>query len=393
MKELFPGYYRPSPAKLEEMWSTGIISLDTNVLLDVFRVSDATADQLLSTLEQLHSRLWLPYHVAKEYHTHVDSIVADQVKPYDEAMKRMDVLLDSFGSTRNHPFLDDTLLAELRALFSKLNTSLRGRRDRMERLLSDNPLKERIATLFTGRIGEPLSAEDLDRIYQEGAQRFDSKVPPGYADKKDKPEPQRYGDLVIWESLIAKLVQENKPSLFVTSEVKEDWFLRISGKTVGPRPELISEMRSRAGVDFFLYATPAFLSYANEFLNAGVQPEAIREVQDLQVVRRQRFHEMHRASHLVRRTIAALLGPDARVSRMRRMDGKRYFVHLDDGQRLMVDLADPANPTVRAVARPEGPIRKKEERSVDALMVPQDEDSEGDAGAGESAEESDDPQE
>lgn len=145
MRDLFPGYYRPTPAALAHIWNTGLITLDTNVLLDVFRVSDATAGQLLSTLEQLHARLWLPYHVAKEYHAHVEHIVAEQVKPYDEAMKRMETLLDSFASPRSHPFIDDDLLASTRVLFTRLEGVLRERRGRIEGLLSDNSLKERIA--------------------------------------------------------------------------------------------------------------------------------------------------------------------------------------------------------------------------------------------------------
>src|SRR5687768_8624924 len=139
MKELFPGYYRPSASTLADIWRTGIISLDANVLLDVFRVSDATAAQLLDTLERLQARLWIPYQVAKEYHTHLESIVADQVKPYDEATKRIESLLSTFSSPRSHPFIGDDLLNRTKTLFEELNRELNGRKARLEELLSDNP--------------------------------------------------------------------------------------------------------------------------------------------------------------------------------------------------------------------------------------------------------------
>jgi len=306
MKELFPGYYKPHPGKLREMWSTGLISLDTNVLLDVFRVSEETAGQLLNTLERLQPRLWLPFHVAQEYHVLVDSVVAEQAKPYEETVKRLDSLLATLVSSRSHPFVDDALLTDTKTLFDRLNSALTERRKRLESLLNDNPLKERISTIFEGCVGEQLSAEELTRIYEKGAVRFDQKVPPGYADK-DKPEPERYGDLIIWESFLAKLAGVNKPGLLVTSDTKEDWFLRISGKTIGPRPELIAEMRLRAGVDFYLYATPGFLRYANEFLNAGIAPDAIREVQDLETARIKRIDGPHSDLNIrVHRAIAIL---------------------------------------------------------------------------------------
>lgn len=343
MKDLFPGYYKPSAETLRDMWGRGVICVDTNVLLDVFRVSDDTARQLLDTLERLSQRLWLPHHVAQEYHSHVDAIVAEQVKPYDEAGKRIEGLLESLASPRSHPFVDDALLNEARDFFKRLNAGLAQRRERIEGLLSDNALKERISKLFSGKVGDKLSNEETERICREGADRFDRKIPPGYADKKDKPEPQRYGDLIIWESLIVKLANEKRPGIFVTSDVKEDWFLRVSGKTIGPRPELVSEVKARAGVDFYLYATPGFLGYANEYLNAGVRPEAIREVQALEADRRAKTSHMGML-HTVRRMILHALGPEAKPMSYARLGGGKWQVRLADGRRVVVNPNNPISP-------------------------------------------------
>jgi PIN domain-containing protein len=337
MKDLFPGHYTPAADVLRNMWRDGLISVDTNVLLDVFRVSDETARQLLGTLERLRDHLWLPYQVAKEYHSRVEIVIAEQTKPYDEASKQLSALLLAFNAPRNHPFLDAALLRDTQALFEKLEKGLQQRRASLQELLNQNPLKERIAVLFDGRVGAPFTPAELDAIYGEGRDRYERHIPPGFADGKDKPEPQRYGDLVIWKSLLAKLGAAKVPGIYVTSDVKDDWFHRVAGRTIGPRPELIEEMKREAGIAFHIYTTLSFLQYANEFLDAGVGQDAIKEVQELEQVRRRRASissELFRIRRRIRDTVGS------RVAELRRVPvtgSKMWVARLEDGRQVIMD--------------------------------------------------------
>ena len=53
MKELFPGYHRPSPEEISKFWREAIFAPDTNVLLNLYRYSDERERTYLS-----HSRDW-----------------------------------------------------------------------------------------------------------------------------------------------------------------------------------------------------------------------------------------------------------------------------------------------------------------------------------------------
>jgi hypothetical protein len=62
---------------------------------------------------------------------------------------------------------------------------------------------------------------------------------------------------------------------------KEDWWWKSQGKVIGPRGELVEEMRQRAGVPFYVYQADRFLEQAGTFLNQEVSKEAIDEAHDL----------------------------------------------------------------------------------------------------------------
>jgi len=63
--------------------------------------------------------------------------------------------------------------------------------------------------------------------------------------------------------------------------VKEDWRLRINGKTMGPRPELISEMQKEASVDFYIYKTDQFMEHSNKFIKKSISTAVLKEVRDV----------------------------------------------------------------------------------------------------------------
>jgi len=58
--------------------------------------------------------------------------------------------------------------------------------------------------------------------------------------------------------------------VFVTGDVKEDWWQQHASETLGPRPELRQEMMAVAGVEFYMYTVPRFLEFAKQFLDLKV---------------------------------------------------------------------------------------------------------------------------
>lgn len=61
MRELFPGYYRPTQEEFKQMWQECIFVFDANVLLNIYRYTAKTRGELLAIFEMLKERTWLPH--------------------------------------------------------------------------------------------------------------------------------------------------------------------------------------------------------------------------------------------------------------------------------------------------------------------------------------------
>jgi hypothetical protein len=167
------------------------------------------------------------------------------------------------------------------ALVNEVRTALQQTPEfKAETVLQAEPVRDRVAGLFDGRVGDPLSTEELQQVYKEGADRYAREVPPGYKDRT-KEEPGRYGDLVIWKQILKRqktMAQGTRGAILVTSERKEDWWLRKEELLLGPRPELVREYLNEVGADFFMYSPAEFLRSAPQYLQLAVSSATIADV-------------------------------------------------------------------------------------------------------------------
>jgi len=95
-------------------------------------------------------------------------------------------------------------------------------------------------------------------------------------DGKDENRP--YGDYYLWLQIIQHAKSVGLPIILVTSERKEDWWEKISGKTTGPRPELMREAKQVSGQRILIYQTDRFLEHALQRFKQPVNENAIEEI-------------------------------------------------------------------------------------------------------------------
>ncbi|MEQ9468290.1 MAG: PIN domain-containing protein [Ekhidna sp.] len=279
MRKHFPGYYKPSKDDFRKLWSEGLFVFDTNVLLDLYRFSESTVNSLLQIMETLKDRIWIPYQVSEEYHKNLNKIISGQVKKYGESIRTLLEFKKQIDEKRSHPFLELELHQEIEAFCEKFDSVLDKKQKNVKELILSNPTKERLADILENSIGEPFTDDELKIIFTEGESRYFKKQPPGYLDNK-KGEPDKYGDLIVWKEILKKNKSIDQPVIFVTGDTKEDWFQVEMGMTIGPRPELISELKKEKNNLFYCYSTDSFLKYSNEYLDAKIGEDILEEVGD-----------------------------------------------------------------------------------------------------------------
>jgi hypothetical protein len=126
-------------------------------------------------------------------------------------------------------------------------------------------------------------------LLKEASTRFKEKRPPGYMDEAEKEGDRRYGDFLLWSETMEFATAANKPVVLVTSELKEDWWERPSGRTLGPRMELVQEFREATGHPILIYQTERFAQLAAERAGSSLRPDIAQEILEVSA-RRARPH-------------------------------------------------------------------------------------------------------
>ena len=286
MKSLFQGYYRPTDAEFQALWDEASFVFDANVLLNLYRYTKETAEDVLQLIASLQERLWLPHQVALEFHENRIDVITSQVTAYDEVERELDKAAKSIETTlgkyRYHPFLQATEISKL------TEQGAAPVRDRVKALkaahpdyLADDPILAHITGIYQGRVGQPYDDARLQSIRTQGKQRYAEKIPPGYKDEK-KGDAEAYGDLIIWYQMIDHAEATKKPVIFVTDDTKEDWWWEQGGKTLGPRPELVHEFAKRTGCRLYAYRPDRFFELARGREAPRVKSSSIEEVKQVQ---------------------------------------------------------------------------------------------------------------
>ncbi|MFL7961590.1 PIN-like domain-containing protein [Pseudomonas kielensis] len=290
MKNSFPGQFANKPEKVKALWDHGIIALDANVLLDLYRYSDSTRAALINVLELLKDRIWISNQVAKEYFKNRLKVISDQAKLYDAAISELGKLKSGFENQKQHPFISSEALEGFVNSFDRLVSELKVNKEVHDARIYEDDIKVRLGDLFEGKVGSGYEANRLEAIIVDGAARYQHKVPPGFKDASkggdgtlliDRCAP--YGDYIGWLQLMDKSKESGAGVIYVTGDNKEDWWLKHSGKTVGPLPELVDEFVQITEQHFYMYQPDRFLEYANSFLHQEASPEAVEEIREVRL--------------------------------------------------------------------------------------------------------------
>lgn len=305
MKDTFFGYYPPTNSEYERLWKEALLVLDTNVLLNLYRLPTAARDEFIKVLDLLKERLWVPHQVALEFQRRRLTVIASERKSTEDALESASAVVNELKRKVDALQIDKRglgldakpLLEDLERANAKLVEAIASVHKAQLDIASADPIRDKLDQLLAGRVGAgPKSQAELDNLIQGGDDRFREKIPPGFADAdKDKNPneatfihdhikyPRKFGDLILWRQLIAHAKSvKAKSVLLVTADKKEDWWWREQGKTIGPHSELIQEIKREADVNlFWMYSSVQFLEHANKYVAATVSKEAVKEVQQV----------------------------------------------------------------------------------------------------------------
>lgn len=307
MRNAFPGHFANDPQLIRSLWEDGLVVVDANVLLGLYRYSDGTRSAFLEVFNKLKDRLWISNQVAKEYLKNRLKVISDQAKTYDAAIQGLLVLRGDFENPKQHPFVSLEVLGDCTRSFDVIIGELRSNKELHDSKINNDDIKESVSKIFEGKVGVPYSQDKLEEIIKDGAERYANKIPPGFKDMaksgggslEERLAP--YGDYIGWLQLLDKAKADNLSVIFVTGDNKEDWWLKKSGRTIGPLPELIEEFISVTSKQFYMYLPERFLQQAGEYLKQEISEQAVDEVRETRNERREQDDIQNEFSNKIHR--------------------------------------------------------------------------------------------
>lgn len=297
MRAEFLGYFEPSEKDLSRLWKNAVIALDTNVLLGLYRMPEASRKEILAVLRSVGERLWVPYHVLVEYHSNRLTTLREEFEAA-EKMERdfRDAFMTFKAVVTNEKVTKRACWNDLSEKFNEIEAKAKelyviAKKERANYIApsQDDEIRDFLESLLAGRVGpRPLNQEAVNSAEAIAAERYQRGLGPGHLDgKKDGTHlvdgliyNRQYGDYMVWAGLLDHCRSEKvQAAIFVTSDVKDDWWLDTRGKAgKKPQPELVMEMRREAGVrDFGMYTLSTFVANAKNRLKLKVNDQTITD--------------------------------------------------------------------------------------------------------------------
>lgn len=311
-KEEFYGFYR-EPFNKENMTNENtIIVFDTNSLLNVFRFTPEASKEYFEIIQSIQDKIYIPYLVALEFHFHksetlllneinVTKFKNDFSKNWNKV--KSDAVKKLFSSLT---FRNDLQQNELTTFLSNLLNSdkLDIEAKLIEKIssISDNQKNtfKILIQIMESKTGERYTQDMITKIEKEGEERYKNGIPPGFNDANKKLSrsyngikyQQKFGDLIIWKDIISKAKEDRiKHVIFVTSDGKQDSKTDLNYKVcvgndgngkekyqiIGPRIELIEEMKNDTGADFYLMDE---LEFMKQFSQEEVSSQVAKSISD-----------------------------------------------------------------------------------------------------------------
>lgn len=280
MKTTFPGHFKVKD--IEAVWNKAHFVIDANVILNLYRYSDATRKELEKALVANKEKLFITNQAAKEFLNNRLIVTSGQAKEYTTAIKSINDLLKNLSTKERHPFLDSDKLENFNSVSTSVIIDLEKKQKELLDKLSNDEILEFTEEVFDGKTGRPYSEKDLEKLAEEGKRRYESSIPPGYKDgnKSSSDDPyKKYGDLIVWKQTIDFAKTKKAPVIFITDDRKEDWWLEQSGRTIGPRPELVEEFIKETKQDFLMYTVDRFVQESANRKDKEVSADIISELQ------------------------------------------------------------------------------------------------------------------
>ena len=293
MNEKFDGLKLFDKSEQGEMLKTSIIVLDTNVLLNFYRVSKKTSDDIIKAFSNYSKNIWLPYYAGVEFYKNKydvsKSVIEKNSLVKSHIVSGYDKMIQDVSKTFNEYKKDDNVENLLKFLkeskeesLKKIDTLTKNINKKIENNVES--IDKKIEELVGDKITNKVTEEEFNIILKEGHTRLENGIAPGYEDKGKTDLIGQYkvnGDYFIFDDMIRLAKSKNCDIVFITDDNKKDWYNKNEQRIVY---ELQREFFYKTGRKILLLSSSDFIDLHNKVSkgrNVKVSTESKKEIEKL----------------------------------------------------------------------------------------------------------------
>ena len=165
MKNVFSEYYEISEQTYKEIWDKALFVFDTNLLLNLYRYTTDTRDNILDVMKKVSDRIWIPYQVGWEYFNNRLKVIDEVSNGYDAIKKLISNYKNDFEKNLNnnfkhHPYIDRDVLKEHYSndIIKPINDILDEWKRHDPQYWENDAILQELTNLFDGKVGEDFSS-------------------------------------------------------------------------------------------------------------------------------------------------------------------------------------------------------------------------------------------
>jgi hypothetical protein len=294
LQKHFSEYFRPTEEETKRIWGSAVFVFDTNVLLNLYRMSRETSLQIRGILKTLQERLFLPHQVGVEFFKHLEEVIAEQVNAFERVRQFLRKVPENFRRDfSRHPSIPITEITEAleKCVTKQVVVVTRIQKSYpLNFLHHEDPILPELDALFADSAEGPYTVAEDEALNKKVADRVERNEPPcfvstgGKASTPPMNNPHR-GDGRVWFQIVNHAAATKKPVIFVTGDERPNWWrtatLGNQDHVIGPHFQLIRDIEAASGNGFMMYTQERFLSEAPKWLGVPEQSLAIEEVKQM----------------------------------------------------------------------------------------------------------------
>jgi predicted nucleic acid-binding protein len=156
MKTKFSWYFKASNEEINDIWNNGILTVDTNVLLDLYRYHEKTRNSLLDSLSKFDKRVWLSHQAAEEFFRNRSTAICSSEKTFQDAIDEIEKLNKGLNTAKEQlkgnriipADISDFLSSEITPIIENAKTKIEDAHKNYPEYLKVDPILDKISSMF-----------------------------------------------------------------------------------------------------------------------------------------------------------------------------------------------------------------------------------------------------